>query len=71
MLGEWKAFVKRTKQIFKDCNTKYNPLSCVITERGFDAKIDTPLVPYIGEYYCDPGWEDAPLDQAIEYLKKS
>ena len=68
---EWKPLVERKKKIYEGCNTEYNPLTCIITKDGFDAVINIPLVPYIGEYYCENEMGEDPLDCAIEKFKSS
>ncbi len=60
----WRTFVSEMKKKYAECDDAYNPLTCKITDQGFEASIKPLCVPY-KEYFCDPE-EGDPLGDALD-----
>lgn len=66
---EWSVVIEKTKEYYPECNTDYYPLTCKITEQGFEAIFKPLAVPY-GEFYCSPDWNAPDPDKALKTALK-
>ena len=58
---EWSLYVERIGKQYPDCDGKYNPLNCEVSDQGVNVFLGPLAVPY-GEFYCYPEMDDNPDD---------